>query len=111
MPAELDHVVFVERDPPDSSRVVRAGRGQERPVGAERQRVGAGALVFVARTSHGDSARDHVSRGSNYLDLVKIAIGQFDLGPAAAMSIIYLLIVLLLSWIFYTVMTSYGAGK
>jgi glycerol transport system permease protein len=38
------------------------------------------------------------------IDLVKIALGQFDLGPAAAMSIIYFLIVLLLSWIFYTLM-------
>ncbi|MCP8896139.1 sugar ABC transporter permease [Shinella daejeonensis] len=40
------------------------------------------------------------------IDLVKLAIGQFDLGPAAAMSLIYFLIILLLSWIFYTVMTS-----
>ena len=40
------------------------------------------------------------------IDLVKMAVGQFDLGPAAAMSIIYFLIILLLSWIFYTVMTS-----
>jgi glycerol transport system permease protein len=39
------------------------------------------------------------------IDLVKIALGQFDLGPAAAMSLIYFLIVLLLSWIFYSVMT------
>jgi len=39
------------------------------------------------------------------IDLVKVALGQFDLGPAAAMSIIYFLIVLLLSWVFYTVMT------
>src|SRR5215813_7337172 len=39
------------------------------------------------------------------IDLVKIALGQFDLGPAAAMSIIYFLIILLLSWIFYVVMT------
>jgi glycerol transport system permease protein len=39
------------------------------------------------------------------LDLVKIALGQFDLGPAAAMSLIYFLIILLFSWIFYTVMT------
>ncbi len=39
------------------------------------------------------------------IDLVKIALGQFDLGPAAAMSIVYFLIVLLVSWIFYTVMT------
>lgn len=38
------------------------------------------------------------------IDLVKIALGQFDLGRAAAMSIIYFLIVLLLSWIFYTLM-------
>ncbi len=40
------------------------------------------------------------------IDLVKMAVGQFDLGPAAAMSIIYFLIILLLSWVFYTVMTS-----
>src|SRR5262245_16821667 len=39
------------------------------------------------------------------IDLVKLALGQFDLGPAAAMSLIYFLIILLLSWIFYTVMT------
>jgi glycerol transport system permease protein len=39
------------------------------------------------------------------IDLVKIALGQFDLGPAAAMSLIYFLIILLFSWIFYTVMT------
>ena len=43
------------------------------------------------------------------IDLVKMAIGQFDLGPAAAMSLIYFLIILLLSWIFYTVMTSSDA--
>ncbi|RFC67304.1 MULTISPECIES: carbohydrate ABC transporter permease [Mesorhizobium] len=43
------------------------------------------------------------------IDLVKMAIGQFDLGPAAAMSIIYFLIILLLSWVFYTVMTNYDA--
>ena len=40
------------------------------------------------------------------IDLVQMAIGQFDLGPAAAMSLIYFLIILLLSWVFYTVMTS-----
>jgi glycerol transport system permease protein len=39
------------------------------------------------------------------IDLVKIALGQFDLGPAGAMSLIYFLIILLLSWIFYTVIT------
>jgi len=38
------------------------------------------------------------------IDLVKVALGQFDLGPAAAMSLIYFLIVLLMSWIFYTLM-------
>ncbi len=38
------------------------------------------------------------------IDLVKIALGQFDLGPAAAMSIIYFLIVLALCWVFYTLM-------
>jgi glycerol transport system permease protein len=39
------------------------------------------------------------------IDLVKVALGQFDLGPAAAMSLIYFLIILLSSWIFYAVMT------
>lgn len=38
------------------------------------------------------------------IDLVKIALGQFDLGPAAAMSIVYFLIILVLSWLFYTLM-------
>jgi len=38
------------------------------------------------------------------IDLVKTALGQFDLGPAAAMSIIYFLIVLVFSWLFYTLM-------
>ncbi|MBM3583873.1 MAG: sugar ABC transporter permease [Alphaproteobacteria bacterium] len=38
------------------------------------------------------------------IDLQKIALGQFDLGPAGAMSIIYFLIILFLSWMFYTLM-------
>ncbi len=38
------------------------------------------------------------------IDLVKMAIGQFDLGPAAAMSIVYFLIILLASWLFFTLM-------
>jgi glycerol transport system permease protein len=38
------------------------------------------------------------------IDLVKTAIGQFDLGPAAAMSIIYFIIILAVSWLFYTLM-------
>ncbi|MCR9214240.1 MAG: sugar ABC transporter permease [Proteobacteria bacterium] len=40
------------------------------------------------------------------IDLVKIALGQFDLGPAAAMSLIYFAITLLVSWIFYSVMNN-----
>lgn len=38
------------------------------------------------------------------IDLVKLALGQFDLGPAAAMSLIYFFIVLLICWVFYTLM-------
>jgi glycerol transport system permease protein len=38
------------------------------------------------------------------IDLVKTALGQFDLGPAAAMSIVYFLIILFASWLFYTLM-------
>ena len=38
------------------------------------------------------------------IDLVKVALGQFDLGPAAAMSIIYFFVVLLLCWVLYTLM-------
>jgi glycerol transport system permease protein len=39
------------------------------------------------------------------IDLVKTALGQFDLGPAGAMSLIYFAITLLVSWLFYTLMT------
>jgi glycerol transport system permease protein len=41
------------------------------------------------------------------IDLVQMAVGQFDLGPAAAMSLIYFLIILMVCWVFYTVMTSH----
>ena len=40
------------------------------------------------------------------IDLVKMALGQFDLGPAAAFSIMYFLVILMISWVFYTVMTN-----
>ena len=43
--------------------------------------------------------------------LVKIAVGQFDLGPAAAFSIIYFLIVLLFCWLFYQVLQNVGTGE
>ena len=43
------------------------------------------------------------------LDLVKIALGQVDLGNAAAMSIAYNLITLTLCWVFFTVMTQLDA--
>jgi len=43
--------------------------------------------------------------------LVKIAVGQFDLGPAAAFSLIYFLIVLLFSWLFYQVLQNVGKGE
>jgi len=39
------------------------------------------------------------------IDLVKIALGQVDLGVAAAMSLAYNLITITLCWIFYTIMT------
>ena len=38
------------------------------------------------------------------IDLVKMALGQFDLGPAAAMSLIYFLVIMFSSWLFYTLM-------
>ena len=42
--------------------------------------------------------------------LVKLAVGQFDLGPAAAFSIIYFLIVLLFCWLFYQALLKVGTG-
>lgn len=44
------------------------------------------------------------------IDLVKMAVGQFDLGPAAAFSLIYFLVILLISFVFYTVMTREKEG-
>ncbi|EPJ52647.1 MAG: binding-protein-dependent transport system inner membrane component [Osedax symbiont Rs2] len=43
--------------------------------------------------------------------LTKMAIGQFDIGPAAAFSIIYFLIVLLVSWLFFTTITHLDKDK
>ncbi len=43
--------------------------------------------------------------------LVKIAVGQFDLGPAAAFSLVYFLIILLFSWLFYQVLQNAGKGE
>ncbi len=38
--------------------------------------------------------------------LTRLAVGQFDLGPAAAFSLVYFLVILLFSYVFYTAMTS-----
>lgn len=43
--------------------------------------------------------------------LTQKAVGQFDLGPAAAFSLIYFLIILLLCFILYNWMQRVGAGK
>jgi glycerol transport system permease protein len=39
------------------------------------------------------------------IEVVKIALGQFDLGKAAALSLVYNLVILIICWVFYTVMT------
>ena len=41
--------------------------------------------------------------------LTSMAVGQFDLGPAAAFSVLYFLLILLLCWLFYTSVTKRGA--
>ena len=43
--------------------------------------------------------------------LTRLAVGQFDLGPAAAFSLVYFLVVLLFSYIFYTAMTQAGRSE
>jgi glycerol transport system permease protein len=45
------------------------------------------------------------------IDLVKLALGQFDLGKAAAMSLVYNLIILAVCWVFYTVMNNVDANR
>ena len=45
------------------------------------------------------------------IELVKIALGQFDLGKAAALSLVYNLIIIIVCWIFYTVMTNAGVQR
>jgi glycerol transport system permease protein len=39
------------------------------------------------------------------IDLVKLALGQVDVGNAAAMSLVYYLITLTVCWVFFTIMT------
>jgi glycerol transport system permease protein len=41
--------------------------------------------------------------------LVNMAVGQFDLGPAAAFSLIYFLVILLVSYVFYTILQRISA--
>lgn len=43
--------------------------------------------------------------------LVTQAIGQFDLGPAAAFSLVYFLIILLVCWVFYTTIMNMQKDK
>lgn len=43
--------------------------------------------------------------------LVKVAVGQFDLGPAAAFSLVYFLIILLFSYLFYQALQNVGTGE
>jgi glycerol transport system permease protein len=45
------------------------------------------------------------------IELVKLALGQFDLGKAAAMSIVYMLIIIIVCWVYYTVMTNAGEDR
>jgi glycerol transport system permease protein len=45
------------------------------------------------------------------IDLVKIALGQVDLGSAASMSLVYNLITITLCWIFFTAMTQLDLRK
>ncbi|HEY5301677.1 MAG TPA: sugar ABC transporter permease [Acetobacteraceae bacterium] len=45
------------------------------------------------------------------LDLVKIALGQVDLGNGAAYSLLYNLITVTVCWVFYTVMTQLDARR
>src|SRR5260370_722822 len=45
------------------------------------------------------------------IELVKIALGQFDLGKAAALSLVYNLIIIIVCWVFYTVMTNAGVER
>ncbi|RDD60254.1 carbohydrate ABC transporter permease [Ferruginivarius sediminum] len=42
--------------------------------------------------------------------LTRLAVGQFDLGPAAAFSIVYFLIILVFSWVFYQALEGMGKG-
>ena len=42
--------------------------------------------------------------------LTRLAVGQFDLGPAAAFSLIYFIFILFFCYVFYTVMNRAGQG-
>jgi len=72
-------------------------------------------LVSIPEAYYQAARIDGASRWKvfRYIQLPKMqrVLLQFDLGPAAAMSIVYFLIILLLSWVFYTVMTNYGVDQ
>lgn len=41
-----------------------------------------------------------------FIDLVKMVVGQFDFGLVVVFSLMYFLVILLVSWVFYIVMIS-----
>ncbi len=45
------------------------------------------------------------------IELVKFALGQFDLGKAAALSLVYNLIILGACWVFYTIMVNVDSER
>jgi glycerol transport system permease protein len=42
--------------------------------------------------------------------LTRLAVGQFDLGPAAAFSLVYFVFILFICYVFYTIMNRIGQG-
>src|SRR5260370_801099 len=46
-----------------------------------------------------------------YIERLKLALGQLNLGKAAALSLVYNLIIIIVCWVFYTVMTNAGADR
>ena len=62
--------------------------------------------------SNSDTRSDRPGTATTFLSqyLTQKAVGQFDLGPAAAFSLIYFLIILLLCFILYNWMQRVGTA-
>jgi len=56
-------------------------------------------MIYTSRSSSPEAGPGNSTTFVS-IELVKIALGQFDLGKAAALSLVYNIVILIVCWVF-----------